>query len=97
MLHSSTDELFQRNSFSFSSPHSLTSLAHEPEHPCYTFLLFRSYLKNKRTLGHLVTEKLASLRLKEMENCLGAKWPCDFKSPWHTIYLIVPSCYETMM
>ena len=41
--------------------------------PCFTFLLFRPYLKNKRTLGYLVTEKLASLCLKEMENCVGAK------------------------
>lgn len=42
------------------------------------------------TLGHFITEKLASLWVKEMENCPGAKWPCDFKSPLHTVYLLVP-------
>lgn len=52
-------------------------------------LTIQELFRNKRTLGHLVAEKLVSLCSKEMENSPGAKWPCDFKSPWHRIYLQV--------
>lgn len=44
-----------------------------------TFVTFRSYLRIRGLLGHLVAEKLVSLCSKETENSAGAKWPCDFK------------------
>lgn len=55
-------------------PPRLTSLAHKP---LLHLLTMQEKKKNiyiyKRTLGHFVAQKLASLRFKEMENGLRAK------------------------
>lgn len=55
-------------------PPRLTSLAHKPLLHLLTMQGKKKYIYiYKRTLGHFVAQKLASLRFKEMENGLRAK------------------------